>query len=196
MTTIDIAPTITVDGKEVKPHDARRVGRTIRQLHTFKPTKPFIVKARGDDGVGSLGLYLELVARRDVKGADGVTISNRPVRHTRYFVYGRTVYAASRGRDATKATWRQRSYDSVADALNVVEAAINREDVQQFGRAILVELTADDISTIEAGGNPGARFRGQYRNEKDFGKFDFDEYDAKNCPRDKVSPSVRKIICE
>ena len=47
-----------------------------------------------------------------------------------------------------------------------------------FGRVILVEMTADDISAIESDQVPGARFRGQYRNEKDTGKFDFDKVAA------------------
>ena len=90
-------------------------------------------------------------------------------------MYGNNVYAASRVPGESKAKWKGRKGASLYAALNMVEKALERSGAELFGRIIMVEMTADDISAIEADQVPGARFRGQYRNEKDFGKFDFDK---------------------
>ena len=76
-----------------------------------------------------------------------------------------------------------------------VQTAIERQGAELFGRVTLGELTADDISTIEAGQAPGARFRGQYRVEKDFGKFDFDKCKPGVPVRHQDMPSgVRDVL--
>ena len=45
--------------------------------------------------------------------------------------------------------------------------------IKLFGRVLFVELEADSVAQIEEGQLPAARFRGQYRIEQDFGKYDF-----------------------
>jgi hypothetical protein len=142
---------------------AQQARSTINRLHNQDDTKPFIAKARGGEGVGTVGLYIEVITIRDMQ----------PVRHTRYFVYGSTLYAASRSAGESKAGWKPRKTPSVHDALDLIDEITDRVDTKVFGRPILVELKADDISALEAGQVPGARFRGQYRVEKEFGKFDF-----------------------
>lgn len=149
---------------------AKQVQTFIRHMSTQSYGKKNMVKAKADTGTGSLGLYAEFVTR-DTTG--------EPVRHSRYFVVGRHVYAASKTIGQTKAHWKVRDMANTVDALNVIEKMADRSNVEPFGTYVFVELAADDLATIESGQAPGARFRGQYRLERDFGKFDFE----------KVSPS-------
>ena len=55
-----------------------------------------------------------------------------------------------------------------------MQVALDKPNVQLFGHPVLVELTAADLSQIEEGNIPEGRFRGQYRIEKDFGRYDFE----------------------
>jgi hypothetical protein len=159
--TIKDPEAITIDGRTLVSRTHEQVEGLIDILHSTPSTKGTLVKARGGDGVGSLGMYVEAVQRNSIQ------------RHVRYFVYGPHVYAAARVAGQSKATWRGRSYGTTFDALQTVEKLLNAPGTEVFGRVVLVEMSADDISAVESGQVPPARFKGQYRVEKDFGKFDF-----------------------
>ena len=158
---------INVDGRTIEQARPDQVIGTATKLG-LPTTKKFIVPARPEgEGVGTYGLYAEVVYFASTNG--------QPVRHTRYFVYDQFVYAATRTADQDKmSAWRPRKCSSLAHALNIVQDQITRETSKVYGRILLVELKPDDVSAIEAGQVPGARYRGQYRIERDFDKFDFD----------------------
>ena len=164
MTTIPTPATLTVDDTTYTAHTASDVARLIRKAHSNPVTRPFVQKAKGGAGTGALGLYVEAVA---------FTAANTPFTHLKFFVVGTHVYAYSRTNGDARANWRPRTSTSLQGALNVVQSVVNKPNVRLFGHPVLVELTADDLSQIEAGGMPGARFRGSYRIERDFGRYDF-----------------------
>jgi hypothetical protein len=123
-----------------------------------------VQKAKTAEKTGVLGLYLEAVAH---------TASGSPFAHMRFFVVDNHLYTYNRNVGDTRANWRHRKVTSLAAALTVVQNVIDKDTVQMFGTPILVELTPDDVSAVETGQMPPARFRGQYRLERDFGKYDF-----------------------
>jgi hypothetical protein len=135
-------------------------------IHRFghANAKRFLVKARGGEGVGVLGLYLEAVLF-DALG--------HPHSHLKYFVVGTNLYAYSRLAHEARANWRRREVPSLAHALTSVQTFIDRPNVTVLGHPVLVELTSDDLSNIESKAMPPARFRGQTRIERDFGRYDF-----------------------
>ncbi len=135
-------------------------------IHRFShaASKRFMVKARGGEGVGVMGLYLEAVL------FDAV---GQPHSHLKYFIVGTNLYAYSRLSSESRANWRRREVPSLAHGLTSVQTFIDRANVTVLGHPVLVELTSDDLSTIEAGQMPAARFRGQTRIERDFGRYDF-----------------------
>ena len=63
MTTTEQLPTADIDGKTVVGLKPVAVKRVINSLHNRSWGKPFMVKARGGDGVGSLGMYCEVIHR-------------------------------------------------------------------------------------------------------------------------------------
>ena len=144
----------------ISAHTAAEVATLLR-----KGKKDFVQKAKGGEGVGTLGLYIEAV---------GHTAAGAPFTHMKYFVVDRCVSAYSRTNGDTRANWRRRDTESLHASLLLIQAAIARPGVQVFGHPVLVELTPADLSAIEEGGMPQARFRGQYRIEKDFGRYDFE----------------------
>ena len=134
----------------------------LRRLHRGTSSKQMFVKARGGDGTAAVGLYVELVC---------TTVGRES--HSRYFVVGEHVYLSHREKGMAKANWRHKKGSSLEAALRFVEATMGRDDIELYGRVLLVELEADSVSQIESGQLPTARFRGQYRIERDFGKYDF-----------------------
>lgn len=153
-----------VPAMTITPHDADAVARLIHRANATDRTKPFVQKARGGEGTGSLGLYVEAVLHNAI---------GKPYTHMKFFVVGANVYAYSRTTGDTRANWRRRTTGSLHEALRLVQVALDKPTVKMFGHPVLVELTAADLSQIETGGIPEGRFRGQYRIEKDFGRYDF-----------------------
>lgn len=151
-------------GRTIKARTAHDVKMSIDAIAASSTLGPYIVKARGGDGVGTLGLYLEVLS---------IGSGDKPWRHTRYFVYGNKVYASSRPVGTTKANWKFRVVESPRKALEMIDRIVDDTKTVVYGRPVLVEMKADDISAIESGQIPGARFRGQHRVERDFGKYDF-----------------------
>jgi hypothetical protein len=169
MTTIpvpvtDFGRTLTVGDITYRAHTADDVAKLIRKANASPVARSYVQKAKGGEGTGTLGLYVEAV----LHAGDGT-----PFTHMKFFVVGSNVYAYSRTTGDTRANWRRREAASLHAALNLVQSAINKPTVKLFGHPVLVELTAADLSQIEEGGIPEARFRGQYRIEKDFGRYDF-----------------------
>ncbi|HEY9378936.1 MAG TPA: hypothetical protein VIQ02_17815 [Jiangellaceae bacterium] len=186
MTTIPVPTepltrTIDVDGAPVEQHALNdlQMTRVLKRLHGNPDSKQMFVKARGGDGTNTVGLYVELVC----------TTTGRES-HSRYFVVGEHVYLSHREKGMTKANWRHKKGSSLEAALKFIDATMAREGVELYGRILLVELEADSISQIEAGQLPSARFRGQYRIEKDFGKYEFGD-DIRNVP---ISDYAHKIL--
>ena len=68
----------------------------IRRVRSSTNGKPMIVPARGDEGTNTWGMYCEIVHISPSTGA--------AARHTRYFVYGNHMFAASLIVCASKAT--------------------------------------------------------------------------------------------
>jgi hypothetical protein len=133
---------------------------------SYNPTwAAFLQKARRSEATGVLGLYLEAVAH---------TSAGKPFNHLKFFVIAGSIYVYNRGVGETRANWKIRKTPSLHSALNLVQEAINKPSVKVFGHPILVELTADDLSAVESGAMPPARFRGQYRIERDYGRYDFE----------------------
>jgi hypothetical protein len=164
MTTIP-APLILDNGKEaIIAHDAAAVANLIRRANASPTTKPYVQKAKAGEGTGTLGLYVEAVV---------LTGSGKPFTHMKFFVVDRNVYAYSRSAGDARANWRRREASSLRHALETVQSALERDNVKLFGHPVLVELTATDLSQVESGGIPEARFRGEYRIQKDFGRYDF-----------------------
>ena len=124
----------------------------------------FVQKARTGEGTGVVGLYMEAVV---------FTAAGAAFAHLRFFVIDRHIYVYNRSAGDTRANWRIRTEQSLAHALMVVHEALNRPNVRLFGHPVVVELTADDLSAVESGAMPPARFRGAYRIERDFGRYDF-----------------------
>lgn len=156
---------VRADGVRIVGRDAATVDVLIRKANANPVTRSFVQKAKGGEGTGSLGLYLEAVTH---------TGSGTPFTHMKFFVVDCHVYAYSRSVGDTRANWRHRDVKSLQNALETVQKALDRPNVKLFGHPVLVELTSDDLSAIEEGGMPPARFRGQYRIEKDFGRYDFE----------------------
>lgn len=156
--------TLVVDDVTITARTANQVATLIRRANANPVARSFVQKAKGGEGTGSLGLYIEAVAHAS---------NGQPFTHMRFFVIGPHLYAYNRSLGDSRANWRQRTTASLQAALNVVQTAINKPTVKVFGHPVLVELQADDLSAIEDGGLPPARFRGQYRIEKDFGRYDF-----------------------
>lgn len=133
---------------------------------SYNPTlTPFVQKARKSEATAVLGLFLEAVA---------FTSSGKPFNHLRFFIVGPHIYVYNRAAGDTRANWKMRTEASLLAALQLVQAAIDKPSVKMFGHPVLVELTADDLSAIESGALPPARFRGVYRIERDFGRYDFE----------------------
>lgn len=141
------------------------VSITIRRAVNSDKWKHYVVPARGEDGTGTYGLYLEVV--NETPGRES---------HTRYFLVGQNLYASSRPKGATKANWRHKKVASLEEVLLFLDKVLARPSIKLFGRVLLVELEADSVAQIEEGQLPTARFRGQYRIEKDFGKYEFGTY--------------------
>jgi hypothetical protein len=155
-----------IDDIQTESLSRNATARAIRRLRASDHNKPMIVPARGDEGTNTWGMYCEIVHVSSYNDA--------PVRHTRYFIYGNHMFAASRLADATKATWKSRDVESLQHALDAVQDTLAKPNAKLHGRILLVEMKADDISTLEAGEVPGARFRGQYRNDKLVGKYNWE----------------------
>lgn len=156
----------SIDGNEVTIYARTADANTklLDKLAATPATSGFVQKARSGEGTGVLGLYAEAV----VFAAAGT-----PFAHMRFFVIDRHIYVYNRSAGDSRANWRIRDEATLADALLVVQEALNRPNVRLFGHPVLVELTADDLSAVESGAMPPARFRGAYRIERDFGRFDF-----------------------
>ena len=170
---------LTANGTIQTPLDAAQVEKTIRKARNNETYGRFVVPARRGEGTGTYGLYLEVV--NATPGHES---------HIRYFVVGSNVYAASRAKGASKANWRHRKGGSLEAALSFIDGVLSRPGVTLFGRPMLVELEADSVSQIEEGQIPAARFRGVYRIERDFGKYDFEgEIKTEEWPDD--FPTIR-----
>jgi len=161
----DPATTLVTDHATIIARTASDVDILIRRANNSTVTKPFVQKAKTGEGTGTLGLYVEAVS---------CTSMGNPFTHMKFFIVGRNVYAYSRSNGDARANWRRRETPSLAHALGIVQTALDRANVQLFGHPVLVELTAADLSQVESGGIPEGRFRGQYRIEKDFGRYDFE----------------------
>lgn len=183
MTTIP-APLMLDTGTEVIiARDATQVATLIRRANASPTTRPYVQKAKGGEGVGTLGLYVEAVV---------LTGAGKPFTHMKFFVVDSNVYAYSRTAGDARANWRRREASSLRHALEIVQSALDRDNVQLFGHPVLVELTAADLSQVESGGIPEGRFRGQYRIEKDFGRYDF-EMEIRSTPLpDVLVEALRK----
>jgi hypothetical protein len=167
MTSTDPIPTITSlvhDGVTMSEMTGPQVATLIQRLSGHASTRDFIVKARGGEGVNVLGLYVEAVVY-DASGA--------PHSHLKYFIVNRSLFAYSRSAGDSRANWRQRDFPDTATSLRHVQNIIDRENVMLIGHPVLVELTSDDLSSMETGNMPPARFRGQTRIERGYGKYDF-----------------------
>lgn len=166
-TALDIRdiPVITTDEAVIAARTPDQVATLITKANASPVVKPYVQKAKGGEGVGALGLYLEAVVH---------TAAGEPFTHMKFFVVDKTVVGYSRTKGDARANWRRRDAASLHAALLIVQTAIDKPGVRVFGHPILVELTAADLSTLEEGGMPQARFRGQYRIEKDFGRYDFE----------------------
>lgn len=167
MTTETVPPTpvatrIRSDGTVQAAADGEKVATVIRHARHLEQFRDFILPARGGSGIGSYGLYLEIV--NETEGHES---------HMRYFAVGPNLYASSRAKGMTKANWRHRKVDSLEKVLTFLDEVLTRPNVKLLGRPLLVELEADSVSQVEAGQMPAARFRGQYRTEKDYGKYEF-----------------------
>jgi hypothetical protein len=173
--TTDDGTTVTmlVRGDEnLIPRTGTEVAELLDRAANFQATASFVQKARKAEATGSVGLYLEAV----VFSATGV-----PFTHMKFFVIGTHIYVYNRTNGDARANWRHRDTTSLAEALTVVQKAIDKPNVKVFGHPVLVELAADDLSAVETGQMPPGRFRGQYRIERDFGRYDF-EMDVVTAP--------------
>jgi len=149
---------------------------------SYNPTlAPFVQKARKTEATNVLGLYLEAVA---------FTSAGKPFNHLRFFVVGPHIYVYNRANGDTRANWKMRTEPTLLAALQLVQAALDKPSVKLFGHPVLVELTADDLSAIESGSLPPARFRGTYRIERDYGRYDF-EMEVRSTP---VPPKLIKTL--
>lgn len=149
----------------ILPRTADDNSALINAIAAHSATSGFVQKARASESTGILGLYMEAVV---------FASTGKPFAHLRFFVIDRHIYVYNRSAGETRANWRIRTEESLLAALMVVEEAMSRPTVQLFGHPVLVELTADDVSAVESGAMPPARFRGAYRIERDFGRFDFE----------------------
>ena len=150
------------DGTTQTALSERDMRSLLTKLNNGATSKGMYVKARGGDGTNMVGLYLELVCTLPGKES-----------HSRYFVVGQHVWLSHREKGMSKATWRHKAGSSLESALVFIDNTMQREGVELYGRVLLVELEADSVSQIETGQLPGARFRGQHRIERDYGKYDF-----------------------
>lgn len=158
-------PTLILDEDTYIGYTADEVNRLIGKAHSIEATRDFVQQAKAGEGTGTLGLYVEAVAH---------TAAGAAFTHMKFFVVGCYVYAYSRTVGDARANWRRREAPTLQAALATVQSALNRPNVKLFGHPVLVELTADDLSAIEEGGMPPARFRGEYRIQKQFGRYDFE----------------------
>lgn len=166
MTTTTTTPTgLVIGGTEIVPRDGDAVARLLDKASAIPTTASHVQKARKAEATGALGLYLEAVA---------FTTAGNPFTHMKFFVVQEHVYGYSRNVGDARANWKHRTVASLADALTVVQTAISKDNVRMFGHPVMVELTADDLSSVESDQMPAGRFRGQYRIERDFGRYDFE----------------------
>lgn len=149
--------------EELTGRTANGVGALIAAI-VDGPHAAFLQRAREEEGTGTLGLYMEAVS---------FDAANAPFSHMRFFVVGAHLWAYNRAVGDTRAAWRHRGTEHLAESLSIVQAAIDKPTVKVFGHPVLVELTAADISAVEEGTAPSCRFRGQSRIERDFGRYDF-----------------------
>lgn len=152
------------DGTTQQALDAPAMDTLLRDLHGSDKAKDFFCKVRGTDGegTGTVGLYVEMVCTTPGRES-----------HSRYFVVGPHVYLSHREKGMVKANWRHKAGASLEAALRFIDKTLARDNVHLYGRVLLVELEADSVSQIETGQLPSARFRGQYRIERDYGKYEF-----------------------
>jgi hypothetical protein len=164
ITEVAGSPTLHTDKATLIAYNDTEVASLIRRANAVPSTRAYVQKAKNGEGTGTLGLYVEAVV---------LTTNGNPFTHMKFFVVGSNVYAYSRTTGDSRANWRRRETQSLEAAVRMVQAALDRENVRMFGHPVLVELTAADLSQVESGGIPEGRFRGQYRIEKDFGRYDF-----------------------
>jgi hypothetical protein len=157
-------PSITHDGFHISARTGPELALLIDRASRNPVTGPFVQKARKAEGTGTLGLYVEAVA---------FTAAGAPFTHMKFFVIDRHVYYYNRANGDTRANWRYKKTADLLSALSTVQATIAKPNVKVLGHPVLVELQADDLSAVETGQMPPARFRGQYRIERDFGRYDF-----------------------
>ena len=150
--------------EKITARTADATARLILRASRNPMTNAFVQKAKKAEGTGVVGLYLEAVAH---------TATGSPFTHMKFFVVGANLYVYSRSAGDTRANWRSRTTPSLEAALKAVQVTVDKPSVKVFGHPVLVELTADDVSAVESGALPPARFRGQYRIERDYGRYDF-----------------------
>lgn len=169
MTITETPPTddkkLVIPGATLVARKADDVARLLDRAAANPTTASFVQKARKAEATGSLGLYLEAVAH---------TKAGAPFTHMKFFIVGEHVYSYGRSVGDTRANWKHRTTGDLVHSLRVVQNAISKDNVRIFGHPVLVELTSDDLSAIESDAMPPGRFRGQYRIERDFGRYDFE----------------------
>jgi hypothetical protein len=156
--------TLVLSGETIVPRDGAAVAMLLERASNDPNSASFVIKAKSAERTGMVGLYVEAVAH---------TAAGKPFSHMKFFVVGPHVYVYNRSVGDSRANWRTRTTTSLADALLVVQKSIDKDIVQVIGHPVLVELTPDDVSAVESDQLPPARFRGQYRIERDFGRYDF-----------------------
>jgi hypothetical protein len=173
----DMEPTLTARDPDAGPATLTRDGETIvgrtgpivESLIDAMVADPaaaeFIQRARVGEGTQTLGLYVEAVA---------FAANNVPMSHMKFFVIDKNLYVYNRQKGDLRANWRRRVVMNLATALGTVQAAIDKPTVKVLGHPVLVELTADDWSAAEGDAMPPARFRGQSRIQKQFGRYEFE----------------------
>jgi hypothetical protein len=184
MTDLTVTPapiSLTIGDTTYQPRDANAVVTLLDRASADPTTTAFVQKARKAEATGTLGLYIEAVAH---------TAHGTPFSHMKFFIVGTHVYSYNRSAGDARANWRGRNVASLADALMLVQAAIDKPAVKILGHPVLVELTPDDVSAVESGQLPPGRFRGQYRIERDFGRYDF-EMDVRTAP---MPPKLVKAL--
>lgn len=151
-------------GQIYQPYDGAAVTNLLDRASASPATTGFVQKAKTSEGTGVVGLYLEAVVFNS---------AGNPFAHMKFFIIDRNIYVYNRSAADARANWRLRREESLAAALGVVQQALGKNNVRMFGHPVLVELTADDLSAVESGAMPPGRFRGQYRVERDYGRYDF-----------------------
>jgi len=161
----------TIGGEEtLTARDGASVAKLLNRAAANPVLNSFVQKARTAEATGVVGLYVEAVV---------FTSAGKPFSHMRFFIIDKHLYVYNRSVGDARANWKLRTEESLAHALTLVQSSLAKANVKMFGHPVLVELTADDLSAVESGQMPPARFRGAYRIERDFGRYDF-EMDVKS----------------